>query len=185
MREFLKGLDLDSELIDTIMAEHGKLVTKDKEELQTLRSQVKELKENSKNADELQAKYDELYKQVEEEMATKKAKEEDDILTKNINEAFGDRKFVNEFTKNAIMNEIKSALKNDANKGKSAKDLFDEITKDKNDIFVNPNQIVDMPSIDENVETVISKDDFDKMGYKQRLELKETNPELFNKYNNM
>ena len=33
MREFLKGLELDSELIDTIMAEHGKLVTKDKEEL--------------------------------------------------------------------------------------------------------------------------------------------------------
>ena len=26
-------------------------------------------------------------------------------------------------------------------------------------------------------------DDFDKMGYKQRLELKESNPELFNKYN--
>ena len=43
MREFLKGLDLDSELIDTIMAEHGKLVTKDKEELQTLKSQMKDL----------------------------------------------------------------------------------------------------------------------------------------------
>ena len=57
MREFLKGLDLDSELIDTIMAEHGKLVTKDKEELQTLKSQIKDLKENSKNANELQEKY--------------------------------------------------------------------------------------------------------------------------------
>ena len=27
MREFLKGLDLDKELIDTIMAEHGKQLT--------------------------------------------------------------------------------------------------------------------------------------------------------------
>ena len=27
MREFLKGLDLDKELIDTIMAEHGKEIT--------------------------------------------------------------------------------------------------------------------------------------------------------------
>lgn len=185
MREFLKGLDLDSELIDTIMAEHGKLVTKDKEELQTLKSEIKELKENSKNADELQAKYDELAKKIEEETATKKAKEEDDILTKNINEAFGDKKFVNEFTKNAIMNEIKTALKDTNNMGKSAKDLFEEITNGKDGIFENPNQIQDMPSIDENIESAVSKDDFDKMGYKERLELKNTNPELFNKYNNM
>ena len=184
MREFLKGLDLDNELIDTIMAEHGKLVTKDKEELQTLKSQMKELKENSKNADELQAKYDELVKANEEREATKKAKEEDDILTNNINSVFGDKKFVNDFTKNAIMNEIKTALKDSANMGKSAKDLFEEITNGKDGIFANPNQVVDMPPIDENVETVVSKDDFDKMGYNQRLELKASNPELFNKYNN-
>lgn len=186
MREFLKGLDLDNELIDTIMAEHGKLVTKDKEELQTLKSQIKELKENSKNADELQAKYDELTKKIEEETAEKKAKEEDDILTKNINEAFGNKKFVNEFTKNAIANEIKAALKDSANVGKSAKDLFNEMTEGKEGIFENPNQVIgDMPSIDENIETAVSKDDFDKMGYKERLELKNTNPELFNKYNNI
>ena len=185
MREFLKGLDLDSELIDTIMAEHGKLVTKDKEELQTLKSQMKGLKENSKNADELQKKYDELVKENEEREASKKAKEEDDILTNNINTVFGDKKFVNDFTKNAIMNEIKTALKDSANMGKSAKDLFEEITNGKDGIFENPNKVVDMPSIDENVETAVSKDDFDKMGYNQRLELKASNPELFNKYNNM
>lgn len=33
MREFLKGLELDDETVDTIMAEHGKLVTKDKEKI--------------------------------------------------------------------------------------------------------------------------------------------------------
>lgn len=183
MREFLKGLDLDSELIDTIMAEHGKLVTKDKEELQTLKSQIKDLKENSKNANELQEKYNELVKANEEREAQKKAKEEDDILTKNITSVFGDKKFVNDFTKNAIMNEIKTALKDSANMGKSAKDLFEEITNGKDGIFENPNKVVDMPSVDENVENAISKDDFDKMGYMQRLELKQSNPELFNKYN--
>lgn len=184
MREFLKGLDLDNELIDTIMAEHGKLVTKDKEELQTLKSQMKELKENSKNAEELQAKYDELVKANEEREATKKAKEEDDILTNNINAVFGDKKFVNDFTKNAIMNEIKTALKDSANLGKSAKDLFEEITNGKDGIFANPNQIVDMTGVDESVENTVSKDAFDKMGYKERIEFKQSNPELFNKYNN-
>ena len=107
-----------------------------------------------------------------------------DILTNNINAVFGDKKFVNDFTKNAIMNEIKTALKDNANMGKSAKDLFEEITNGKDGIFINPNQFVDMPSIDENVENTVSKDDFDKMSYKDRVALKETNPELFNKYNN-
>ena len=183
MREFLKGLDLEPELIDTIMAEHGKIVTKDKEELQTLKEQVKELKENSKNAEELQTKYEELSKKIEEEEATKRAKEEDDVLTRNINDVFGDKKFVNDFTKNAIVEQIKTALKDNANVGKSAKDLFEEIQNGKEGIFDNPNKVVDMPNPDESMDNTISKDAFDKMGYKERLEFKQSNPELFNKYN--
>ena len=140
MREFLKGLDLDSELIDTIMAEHGKLVTKDKEELQTLKSELQDLKKTSKNAEELQAKYDELSKRIEEDEANKKAKAEDDILNKNINEAIGDKQFVNDFTKNAIIGQIKTALKDDANVGKSAKDLFKEITEGQKGIFSKEKQ---------------------------------------------
>jgi predicted Holliday junction resolvase-like endonuclease len=42
MREFLKGLELDKETIDTIMAEHGKLVTEDKEKIRELESSSKE-----------------------------------------------------------------------------------------------------------------------------------------------
>lgn len=40
MREFLKGLELDKETIDTIMAEHGKLITEAKEEILNLKTQV-------------------------------------------------------------------------------------------------------------------------------------------------
>lgn len=40
MREFLKGLELDKETIDTIMAEHGKLITEAKEEILALKTQV-------------------------------------------------------------------------------------------------------------------------------------------------
>ena len=95
----------------------------------------------------------------------------------------GDKKFVNDYTKNSIINEVKTALKDNANLGKSAKDLFEQITNGKDGIFANPNQVIDMPSVDENVETTISKEDFNKMGYKERLELKSSNPELFKKYN--
>lgn len=48
MREFLKGLGLDNETIDTIMAEHGKLMTKTKEENSTLRDRVRELEDKVK-----------------------------------------------------------------------------------------------------------------------------------------
>ena len=147
MREFLKGLDLDGELIDTIMAEHGKLVTKDKEELQTLKSQMKELKENSKNAEELQKQVDDLIKANEEREAKAKAEEEDKILTNNINEVFGDKQFTSEYARTGLTNDIKNELNKPENKGRSIKDIFDTLTKDKTDIFTNPNQVKDMPGM--------------------------------------
>jgi predicted nuclease with TOPRIM domain len=183
MREFLRGLDLDDELVDTIMAEYGKLVTKDKEELTNLKGEIISLKETSRNAIELQDKYEELTKQIEQDNAEKKAKAEEEALNKNINDVIGKRQFVNDYTKNSIVNELKSALKDEANIGKSANELFTEITNGKEDIFVNPNQLVDMPNVSENVDSAISKEAFDKMGYQQRLELKQSNPELFKKYN--
>ena len=183
MRDFLKGLELDSEMIDTIMAEYGKLVTRDKEELADLKGQILSLEETSKNAIELQDKYNELTKQIEQDNANKKARAEEEMLNQNIVNAIGDKKFVNDYTKNSIINEVKTALQDEANIGKSAKDLFEEITEGKDGIFLNPNQIVDMPSVDENVENTLTKEAFDKMGYKERVELKASNPELFKKYN--
>lgn len=49
MREFLNALDLDSETVDTIMAEHGKLITKDKEKIQKLQEELKTAKESLEN----------------------------------------------------------------------------------------------------------------------------------------
>lgn len=44
MREFLKGLDLDKETIDTIMAEHGKHVQGLKEQIDTYKTQAEQYK---------------------------------------------------------------------------------------------------------------------------------------------
>ena len=54
MREFLKGLDLDAETINTIMAEYGKNITELKEERDKLKDENKSLKsevEESKKVD--------------------------------------------------------------------------------------------------------------------------------------
>ena len=156
MREFLKGLDLDKETIDTIMAEHGKLITEAKEKTQDLENKVKEyeskIEELSSKAEtntKIQEELDTLKKQIAEE---KKQKEQEDLeatLNKNVLEAIGDKEFVNERTKNAIINEVKTALQDKANVGKSAKDIFEAITKDSTDIFKNKNELKDMPDIQE------------------------------------
>lgn len=156
MREFLRGLELDKETIDTIMAEHGKLITEAKEKTQELENKVKdyeskieELSSKAETNTKIQEELDTLKKQIAEE---KKQKEQEDLeatLNKNVLEAIGDKEFVNERTKNAIINEVKTALQDKANVGKSAKDIFETITKDSTDIFKNKNELSDMPDIQE------------------------------------
>ena len=191
-------VDFTDEQKDLVMSLYGKAITKKDREIETLNNSKKELEnkvttyetkidefnETAKENAEWKTKYEELQTTISEQEAKQKAEEEDRILNDNINSVFGDKKFVNDFTKNAIVNEIKTALKDKANMGKSAKDLFEEITNGKDRIFANPNQVIDMPSVDEGMDNTISKDAFDKMGYKERLEFKQSNPELFNKYNN-
>ena len=168
MREFLKGLDLDKETIDTIMAEHGKLITEAKEKTQDLENKVKdyeskigELSSKAEDNTKIQEELDNLKKSIAENEAKAKAKAEDDALTKNITSAFGDKKFVNEYTKNAIISDIKTALKDSNNAGKSAKDLFEELTKDKEGIFDNPNKGVSTPPTGD-VNTGLAKENHDR-----------------------
>lgn len=165
MNDFLENLEigenkvkLTKEEIKTILAEHGKSVkvetekveSKYKKDIEEFKSTIVDLKEQigkapkSEEIENLQKTIADMEAKEQKRLENEKAKREDEILTKNIIEAFGDKKFVNEYTKNAIINDIKSGLKDENNGGKSAKDLFEEYTKDKSDIFVNPNQMKDM-----------------------------------------
>ena len=114
MREFLKGLELDKETIDTIMAEHGKLITEAKEKTQELENKVKdyeskieELSSKAETNTKIQEELDTLKKQIAEE---KKQKEQEDLeatLNKNVLEAIGDKEFNNLWNKlvEKILNE--------------------------------------------------------------------------------
>nr|DAE35531.1 MAG TPA: minor structural protein [Caudoviricetes sp.] len=167
-REFLKSLELEDETIDKIMAEYGKLITEAKEKTQVLENKVKnyeskigELSSKAETNTKVQEELDNLKKSIAENEAKAKAKAEDEILTKNITSAFGDKKFVNDYTKNAIVNDIKTALKDSNNAGKSAKDLFEELTKDKEGIFDNPNKGVSTPPTGD-VNTGLAKENHDR-----------------------
>ena len=170
MKDFLENLEigenkvkLSQEEIKSILAEHGKSVKTETEKVENnmrkenedLKATIDDLKEQISKApksDEIEslkskiADYETKEKERKEE-ENKKSFEEN--LNKNVLEAIGDKEFVNERTKNAIINEVKTALQDKANVGKSAKDIFETITKDSTDIFKNKNELKDMPDIQE------------------------------------
>ena len=204
MNEFLENLEigenkvkLSKEEIKSNLVEHGKSVktetekveSKYKNDIETYKTTIDDLKEQIKNApksDELEnlnKKIADFEQKEAERIAKEQAQKEEQALNTNILSVFGDKKFTSDYAKNGLMNDIKTELKKEENKGLGIKEIFDNLTKDRTDIFANPNQVKDMTGMGD-TDTQISRADFDKMSYNQRIEFKQTNPELFEKYNN-
>ena len=152
---------LEKERVEKVMALYGKAMTKkdkevealtkEKEELtskvETYETKINEFNESAKDNADWKSKYEELQTSIKEQEAKKKAEEEDKILTENINSLFEGKTFTSEYARKGLLEDIKNGLNKPENKGKGIQDLFDEITKDKTDIFVNPNQLKDMESM--------------------------------------
>lgn len=163
-REELEGLAEEQK--DLVMKLYGKDMTKKDKELEDLKAKlednknklseyetkINEFNESSKDNAEWKAKYEELQTSLAEQEAKRKAEEEDKILTNNILEIFGDKKFTSNYAKNGLMADIKTELNKSENKGKGIQEIFDSLTKDKSDIFLNPNQMKDMPSMGDSEE---------------------------------
>lgn len=136
MREFLRGLELDEETIDTIMAEHGKIITKLKEQNSDLKDKVKEqeakIVELEKTSSESQ--------KIQEELEKYRTEEKERELMSEFEEAFKGKRFVNDFTKKAIFDEVKKQLENEENKDKTIKDLAELVVKDKEGLFIEDRQ---------------------------------------------
>ena len=163
---------LESEQIDKVMSLYGKAVSKKESEIEKLNSSKKELEEKlstyetkinefnesaNENA-EWKTKYEELQTSIKEQEAKKKAEEEDKILTDNINALFEGKTFTSEYARTGLLNDIKNGINNPENKGKGIQDLFDELTKDKTDIFTNPNQMKDMSGMGDSEQDNNTKD---------------------------
>lgn len=116
-----------------------------KEEIESLKRQLAEKDETIANlekakgdADSMQKELD-RYKQAEadREKAEKEA-QMDAILTQTAESALEDREFVNDYTRNYFLGELKKAIQDPANKGKKPADLFADMTKDVDGVFKNP-----------------------------------------------
>lgn len=163
---------LDNEQIDKVMALYGKAIAKKDSEIDkltdsnkeltdkvnTYETKINEFNESAKDNADWKTKYEELQTTIKEQEAKKKAEEEDKILTNNINEVFGDKQFTSEYARTGLTNDIKNELNKPENKGRSIKDIFDVLTKDKTDIFANPNQVKDMPGMGDSEEKPETKE---------------------------
>ena len=110
-REFLEGLELDKETIDTIMAEYGKSTQGLREERDNLKTQVEDANKEiqsykdmdidsiKKSASDWETKYNDLVKAQED------AKNES-IRTERTNAFFNDVKFASELAKAGVIAEF-------------------------------------------------------------------------------
>lgn len=111
MREFLKGLELDQETIDTIMAEHGKIVTQDKERVTKLTKDLEEAKDKIKSFEDMDIdsiqKELQNYKEKEvQREADEKAAKEKSIRDERTNAFFNDVKFASEAAKAGVISQF-------------------------------------------------------------------------------
>jgi hypothetical protein len=163
---------LESEQVDKVMALYGKAITKKDKEIETLKSSKEELEnkvatyetkinefnESSKDNADWKLKYEELQTSIKEQEAKQKAEEEDKILTSNINALFEGKKFTSEYARNGLLNDIKTGLNKPENKGKGIQDLFNELTKDKTDIFASENEFKDMEGMGDSEQDTNTKE---------------------------
>ena len=164
--------ELTDEQKDLVMSLYGKAITKKDKEIEILKDEknaleekvstyetkIDEFNQNANDNAEWKSKYEELQTSIKEQEAKKKAEEEDKVLTDNINALFVGKTFTSEYARNGLLNDIKSGLNKPENKGKGIQDLFDELTKDKTDIFTNPNQMKDMEGMGDSEQDNNTKD---------------------------
>ena len=154
-REFLKNAGVPEDQIDKIMAEHGKDIQAEKDKaaktasdlaeanktIETYKTQVTELEKKAGDNTDVKKQLDDLKAQIEKEKKEAEAKAADERMTAIIKGAFPkDKKFVNDYTEEAMISQIKAELAKPENKGKGVSDIFSSLTKDKEGIFSNPNQ---------------------------------------------
>lgn len=192
-REFLKELGFEDETINKIMAEHGKDIesyktrladteqklTGSQGQIAQYETKIAELEKLSAGNAELKRQLDALNAQIAADKEAAQKAQADKELTDKVIAAFGDRKFVNAYTRDAMVAEVKAALAKAENAGRGIGEIFAELTKDKDGIFANPNP-ADMPGM-KDVNLALKREDFEKMGYSARLALMKEQPEVYKK----
>jgi len=177
-KEELLEIGLTEEQAAKVFAMNGKDVENAKSKLPDQKAEIERLKADLADRDatignlekasgDAEATRKELERYKQEEADRKKAEKEaetDRILTEAAEQALDGKEFVNDFTRNHFVAELKKAIADPANKGKRAVKLFEEMTKDLDGIFRNPQQEpLKLPGVDKHGGPPMSKEDIFKI----------------------
>lgn len=197
LEEVKNGTKTEEDATKEIMADYGKALNEEKSKttqvqnnldnantkIKTYENEIATLKEGSKDNEDWKSKFDELDVKLKQIEADNKKKAEDETLTNNIISAFGDKKFTSDYAKKGLIDDIKVELSKEENKGKGIAEILESLTKDKEGIFIKEEQPKVKGAVPGEAKDKdnkgITKEDFQKMGYMERVELKQSNPELY------
>ena len=132
------------------------------------------------NAEEIQKKLDEYIAADEKRKADEKAAAERAELMERMDAVLGDRRFTHDRLRDAVADDFSKALQDKANRSKSDKEIFDELTKDQN-YFANQNApTINMPPMGNPRPTDV-KDmaGFLKLSYDEQVQYKQAHPTEF------
>ncbi|MEG0282583.1 MAG: hypothetical protein RR523_15655 [Cetobacterium sp.] len=187
-RKFLKDLGLESEQIEKIINEHTEVVTAIKEDLDTSNSKIKTLEKSAKEAVDLnnyveKEKYTELetvYNTFKTEVAGKEtlAKKQSLVKENVLKELKINEKIYAKVLKDIDFTKIEL---NEKGEIKEIDTLKNSIKNDWGDFITTENvsgaKTPTPPVINKN--ETITKEEFAKMGYNARVNLKNTNPDAY------
>lgn len=144
-REELTAAGLTDEQIDKVMKLNGDDINREKakySDYDDLKAQLEKANatiEGWKDYDAIKADVAKYQQEAENAKKEAAAKVQQLELQTKIKDFTGNKKFVNDLTRDAINAQLEKALNDDANKGKSLDDLLKALTDGKSDIFKDEN----------------------------------------------
>lgn len=194
--KYLEDLGVEKEVAEKIFAERSKEIEAEKgkreavetklkeaeKSLESLTTEIDTLKTSGKNADEIQAKLDALIAEREAE----KAKAEADRLAKekadNVLSRFNavKKKFKHNDIEQAYLKRFSDAIESKDFEGKSDTEIYHELTKD-DDCHEGVKAVHLAGGTPSGVGgKSVTREDFNKMSYKERLQIYNENQALYN-----
>ena len=144
-REELTAAGLTDEQVEKVMKLNGDDINREKAKFSDYDDLKKQLEkanaiiDSMKDYEEVKAKVIQYQQEAENAKKEAAAKVQQLELQAKIKDFTGNKKFVNDLTRDAINAQLYDALNDAANKGKSLDDLLKAITDGKTDIFKDEN----------------------------------------------
>ena len=194
--KYLEDLGVEKEVAEKIFAERSKEIEADKakreavetklkeaeKSLESLTTEIDTLKTSGKNAEEIQAKFDALIAEREAERtkaeADRLAKEKADNVLSRFNAV--KKKFKHNDIEQAYLKRFGDAIESKDFEGKSDAEIYHELTKD-DDCHEGVKAVHLAGGTPSGVGgKSVTREDFNKMSYKERLQIYNENQALYN-----